>query len=82
MVVNYQSLFVVADVLDLVVVIVEKSTKIELVVVLCLELDGVSLLCPLLLEYQLHLSWIVVYSDCVPLVVAEGDHCVVFCRID
>ena len=77
-----RSLIIIADELDLVVVVVEQSTQVELVIVLLLELDRVVLLRSLLAEHQLGLGRIVLEGDDVALVVAECDDCVVLCGVD
>jgi len=66
------SLFVVAQVLDFVVVVVKQAAQIELVVILGLELYGVTLFCALLPEDHLVLVGVVVHGDGVAHVVAEG----------
>jgi hypothetical protein len=76
------SLLIVPDVLDLVIVVVEKPAEIQLVVVLHLELDGVDLLSPLLAENQLRLGRVVVNRDHVALTVAERDDRVVLGCVD
>ena len=77
-----ESLLIVAEVLDLVVVVVEQPAEVELVVVLGLELDGVRLLGALLPEHHLALARVVVNRDGVADVVAEGSHLVVLGRVD
>lgn len=77
-----RSLIIIADELDLVVVVVEQPAEVELVVVLLLELDRVVLLRSLLAEHQLGLGRVVLQSYDVALVVAEGDHRVVLRGVD
>lgn len=77
-----RSLIIIADELDLVVVVVEQPTQVELVIVLLLELNRVVLLRSLLAEHQLGFGRIVLEGDDVTLVVAECDDCVVLCGVD
>lgn len=76
------SLVIVADVLDLIVIVVEQPAEVKLIVVLGLELDRVVLLGALLPEDQPALRWVVVHRDDVALAVAERDHRVVLGRVD
>ena len=69
---NAQSLFLVSEVFQLIVVVVKKPTKMKLVIILDLDFQSVSILCSLSSENNLRLYWVVLHSHRIVHVVVEG----------
>ena len=62
---------------DFIIVVIEQPAKIQLIIVLHLELNRMRLISTLLLEHHLALIWLITHHNCVVLRVMEGCHHVV-----